>query len=115
VDLARKMILLSGLRPDEDIQIVFTGPRPGEKLYEELSTFEEETVPTFHEKIRIFTSDGLPRARVDDLLRELRRICEERDLARLVLLFKEVVPDYNPSRYMLERVLPPARAAAAGV
>ncbi len=115
VDLARKMILLSGLRPDEDIQIVFTGPRPGEKLYEELSTFEEETVPTFHEKIRIFTSDGLPRARVDDLLRELRRICEERDLARLVLLFKEVVPDYNPSRYMLERVLPPARAAVAGV
>ncbi len=115
VDLARNMILLSGLRPDEDIKIVFTGPRPGEKLYEELSTFEEETVPTFHEKIRIFTSDGLPRARVSALLSELRRIAEARDLGRLVLLFKEMVPEYNPSRHVLERIVPPARAAAAGV
>jgi FlaA1/EpsC-like NDP-sugar epimerase len=53
VDLARNLILLSGLKPDEDIKIEFTGMRPGEKLYEELSTLLEGTVPTAHEKIRI--------------------------------------------------------------
>ena len=53
VDLARNLILLSGLRPDEDIKIEFTGMRPGEKLYEELSTLLEDTAPTAHEKIRI--------------------------------------------------------------
>ena len=46
VDLARNLILLSGLRPDEDIKIEFTGMRPGEKLYEELSTLLEDTAPT---------------------------------------------------------------------
>jgi FlaA1/EpsC-like NDP-sugar epimerase len=59
VDLAKNLILLSGLRPDEDIKIEFTGMRPGEKLYEELSTLLEDTVPTGHEKIRIFMGDGM--------------------------------------------------------
>ncbi|NPV27279.1 MAG: polysaccharide biosynthesis protein [Firmicutes bacterium] len=51
VDMARDLIRLSGLRPDEDIKIVFTGVRPGEKLYEELLTAEEGTVATRHERI----------------------------------------------------------------
>lgn len=114
-DLARNLILLSGLRPDEDIKIVYTEPRPGEKLFEELKTLEEGTAPTFHEKIRVYTSNGLPRARMEDALEQLRRITELRDLGRLVLLLKDLVPDYNPSRYLLERVLEPTRAAAAGV
>ena len=58
VDLARNLILLSGLKPDEDIKIEFTGMRPGEKLYEELSTLLEDTVPTAHEKIRIYMGNG---------------------------------------------------------
>ncbi|MGC1943223.1 MAG: nucleoside-diphosphate sugar epimerase/dehydratase, partial [Candidatus Acidiferrales bacterium] len=62
VDLAQNMILLSGRRP-EDVRIEFTGVRPGEKLYEELSTLEEETLPTYHEKIRIFSGD---RTRISD-------------------------------------------------
>ena len=62
VDLARNLILLSGLRPDLDIQIEFTGMRPGEKLYEELSLVEEETIPTPDEKIRIFGGQGLEEA-----------------------------------------------------
>ena len=54
VDLAREMILRNGLRPHEDIQIQFTGIRPGEKLYEELACDDEQTGPTSHEKIRVW-------------------------------------------------------------
>lgn len=53
VDLAKKMIQLSGFIPDKDIKIEFTGLRPGEKLYEELLTKNENTIPTYHEKILI--------------------------------------------------------------
>ena len=63
VDLARHLILLSGLRPEEDIKIEFTGTRPGEKLSEELTTMLEDTVPSKHEKIRIFVGNGVPGAR----------------------------------------------------
>ena len=77
VDLARNLILLSGLRPDEDIKIEFTGMRPGEKLYEELSTLLEDTVPTAHEKIRIYVGNGLPEGDMADVARlpsrDLRR------------------------------------------
>jgi FlaA1/EpsC-like NDP-sugar epimerase len=54
--LAREMIALSGLRPNEDIQIEYTGLRPGEKLYEELIAEGEEVVPTTHEKIMVLRS-----------------------------------------------------------
>ena len=69
VDLARNLILLSGLRPDEDIKIEFTGMRPGEKLYEELSTMLEDTAPTAHEKIRIFIGNGMPEGDMLDVAR----------------------------------------------
>src|SRR5262249_31265623 len=52
VELARKLIILSGLQPDRDIRVEFTGIRPGEKLYEELSAYQENTLPTYHEKIK---------------------------------------------------------------
>ena len=58
VDLATTLIMLSGLRPEKDIEIRFSGVRPGEKLFEELSCLNESTVPTFHEKIRIFQGNG---------------------------------------------------------
>ncbi|KKK69474.1 hypothetical protein LCGC14_2933680, partial [marine sediment metagenome] len=51
VDLARELITLSGFRPGEDIEIVFTGTRPGEKLFEELSIKGEDMQPTRHSKI----------------------------------------------------------------
>ncbi len=54
IDLATELIKLSGLRPGVDIDITFTGIRPGEKLFEELSTKGEDMVPTKHEKIFVW-------------------------------------------------------------
>ncbi|MCX6624721.1 MAG: nucleoside-diphosphate sugar epimerase/dehydratase, partial [Acidobacteria bacterium] len=105
VDLARNLILLSGLKPDEDIKIQFTGMRPGEKLYEELSSMLEDTVPTTHEKIRIFVGNGLPEGDMFEALDNLRQICQSRDTGRLVVALKEIVLDYSPSANLLKRVI----------
>jgi FlaA1/EpsC-like NDP-sugar epimerase len=93
VDLARNLILLSGLKPDEDIKIEFTGMRPGEKLYEELSTLLEDTVPTEHEKIRIFIGDGMLERDIQGWLDSLHEICETRDTGRLVVALKQICRD----------------------
>ena len=105
VDLARNLILLSGLKPDEDIKIEFTGMRPGEKLYEELSTIVEDTVPSAHNKIRIFVGNGMPKGDVESWLAILYEICEAHDTGRLVVALKEIVPDYSPSAHLLRRII----------
>ncbi len=105
VDLARNLILLSGLRPGEDIRIEFTGVRPGEKLYEELNTLLEDTVPTSHDKVRIFVGDGMLEANIQSWLASVREICEARDTAGLVVAVKEAVLDYSPSTYLLKRII----------
>jgi FlaA1/EpsC-like NDP-sugar epimerase len=102
VDLARQLILLSGLRPDEDIQIEFTGMRPGEKLHEEINMANEDILPTHHDKIRIFAGGSLM---PDDMLlhlSRLRKACEQRDVRSLLLELKHIVPDYNLSKDVLE-------------
>lgn len=105
VDLARNLILLSGLRPDEDVKIKFTGVRPGEKLYEELNFMEENTIPTPYEKIKIFTGNSLPSVGMEGYLEMLRGICQRRELSNLVLTLKDLIPDYNPSAQLLRRVV----------
>lgn len=107
IDLARNLILLSGLKPDEDIEIKFSGIRPGEKLFEELSSLLEDTVPTEHEKIRIFMGEGMPEEDVEGWLNSLHQICETRDTGRLVVALKEIVQDYSPSAHLLKRVIQP--------
>src|SRR4030095_2987957 len=59
LDLAHNMIHLAGLNPDEDIEIRIVGLRPGEKLFEEIASNGENIVPTYHEKIRIFSGNGV--------------------------------------------------------
>ena len=103
VDLARKMVLLSGLQPEQDIQIVFTGIRPGEKLYEEVCASEEDTAPTRHAQIRIFVGRQQPCERVQKVLRELRRATDARHAAGVLMCMREVVVDYNPSEMVLQR------------
>lgn len=105
VDLARNLILLSGLRPNEDIRIEFTGIRPGEKLYEELCTFDESSIPTRHEKIKMFTGASVTYNEMKLPIEILQQICAARDVAQLVLRLKGMVPDYNPSSHLLQRAL----------
>jgi FlaA1/EpsC-like NDP-sugar epimerase len=118
VDLARKMVLLSGLRPDEDIRIEFSGIRPGEKLFEELNAYEEDTVPTPHSQIRTFVGKGVDPELMDELLRDLERWIEVRDAGSIVLALKEVIPEYNPSAHLLKRAFgerPAKRLNAAAI
>ena len=110
VDLARNLILLSGLRPDEDIRIEFTGMRPGEKLYEELSHLEEGTVPTQHEKVRVFAAHALRQPDMTVCLNTLREGCAARDTGSLVLALKNAIPDYSPSEHILARIVHAHRA-----
>ncbi len=105
LDLARKLIVLSGLRPDEDISIEFSGLRPGEKMFEELSAYEENTVATPHPQIRVFSGPAPQRAMVDEALERLRDAVRARDTAGVVMVLKEVVPDYNPSTSVLRTAL----------
>ena len=115
VDLARKMILLSGLRPDEDIPIKFCGIRPGEKLYEELSMAEEDSIPTKHSQIRIFTGAPVSSRVVDRCLQNLAAHAKNRDAGGVVLCLKDVVVDYSPSSSVLRRALQPeSRKVAVG-
>jgi FlaA1/EpsC-like NDP-sugar epimerase len=102
-DLARNLILLSGFKPDVDIRIEFTGIRPGEKLCEELSGREENTVPTSHAQIRVFDGHGASQETLHRILEELRRSTESRDAAGVVLCLKELVADYSPSSFLLRR------------
>jgi FlaA1/EpsC-like NDP-sugar epimerase len=104
-DLAKNLILLSGLKPEEDIKIEFTGMRPGEKLYEELSTLLEDTVATDHEKVRIFVGNGMPEGDIEMWLNRLHDICEARNTGCLVVALKEMVLDYSPSTDLLKRIV----------
>jgi FlaA1/EpsC-like NDP-sugar epimerase len=104
VDLARNLIQLAGLKPDEDIKIEFTGVRPGEKLFEELTSMLDDTVPTDHEQVRIFVGNLKPQFDIDAWLRSLQEICTARDTARLVAALKEMVIDYTPSQYLLKEI-----------
>jgi FlaA1/EpsC-like NDP-sugar epimerase len=103
VDLARNLVLLSGLRPDRDIKFEFTGLRPGEKLFEELNLQNEHFMPTAHAKILSYLSPFSADLKVMHVaLEELRQISERKDVARLVLYLKELIPDYNPGSPLLK-------------
>jgi FlaA1/EpsC-like NDP-sugar epimerase len=106
VDLARNLILLSGLQPDRDIKIQFTGVRPGEKLFEELNLQNECLIPTSHSKIRSYVGHHtLDAIQIKSIMHRLQEIIEEQDVVSLVLLLKELIPDYNPGSKMLKAAM----------
>jgi len=105
VDLARKMIKLSGLEPDDDIKIEFSGLRPGEKLYEELLTNAENTIPTYHEKIliaktRTIDYDSLS-VKIDELIGPAQR---QESITLVVTAMKELVPEFVSNNSIFEKL-----------
>jgi FlaA1/EpsC-like NDP-sugar epimerase len=105
-DLAKNLILLSGLQPERDIEIQFTGLRPGEKMFEELNLHDEHLIPTSHTKIRSFVChQDVDAMQIKASLLRLQAIVEGHDVANLVLMLKELVPDYNPGSELLKTAL----------
>jgi FlaA1/EpsC-like NDP-sugar epimerase len=105
-DLAKNLILLSGLQPERDIEIQYTGLRPGEKMFEELNLQDEHLIPTSHDKIRSYVChQNLDAMQIKASLHRLQAIVEGQDIASLVILLKELVPDYNPGTELLKTAL----------
>jgi FlaA1/EpsC-like NDP-sugar epimerase len=95
LDLAIAMIRRSGLKPGDDVQIHYTGVRPGEKLYEELAGDNEQTCPTSHRKIRVWKLPAASGGEVNEMLELLRDIVDApRD--RVVRALARCVPEYRP-------------------
>lgn len=94
VDLARKMIKLSGLQEGKDIKIVYTGLRPGEKLYEELLASSENTMPTHHQQILVGKVREYEFTEVTRFINELILLFNTQDNVRIVSKMKEIVPEF---------------------
>lgn len=97
-DLAEQMIRLSGKQPGIDVPIVFTGLRPGEKLYEELFHEEERLAPTGHEKLRLAHVREVDRETLARSLEEMEAACVAYDEQRLVHLLKVLVPEFGEAK-----------------
>jgi FlaA1/EpsC-like NDP-sugar epimerase len=98
-ELARNLIRLTGLEPDVDIPIVFTGLRPGEKLHEQLTSDCEETIPTRYEKIRVVATDQ--QGSLDRGLTQLWEALEGRDERMVLRRLEELVPEFSPQASLL--------------
>lgn len=96
VDLARQMITLSGFRPGEDIDIEFTGVRPGEKLFEELRTEGEDIEPTVHPKVLVWKCRPTDWARVQKSLEEFASLANCPDREAIVAALQRLIPEYKP-------------------
>ncbi|MFH1884357.1 MAG: nucleoside-diphosphate sugar epimerase/dehydratase [Planctomycetota bacterium] len=94
VDLARELITLSGFRPGEDIEMVFTGPRVGEKLFEELRIEGEDMQRTRHPKISIRKNIPMDREKLRAGINELVNIAKAQNNSQIVQKIKELVPEY---------------------
>jgi len=105
VDLARKMIRLSGLVPGVDIDIKYTGLRPGEKLYEELLNDAENTLPTHHEKILIAKVREASVKNIEQEFLELFQLAASQDNSMsMVAKMKELVPEFVSNNSMFEQL-----------
>jgi len=104
IDLAKKMIKLSGLDPETDIQIKFTGLRPGEKLYEELLNNQENTLPTYHPKIMIAKVKEYDIKTIQNHVDELIWMGRNKDPFTIVGKMKQIVPEYKSMNSIFEKL-----------
>jgi len=97
VDLARQLIELSGLRPEEDIEIKFIGLRAGEKLFEELQHTSEVLKPTPHPRIQLLANGSAPGDDwVTACIRDIEQQAGSLEPHQLKLQIKRLVPEYSP-------------------
>ena len=94
-DLARRMIELAGYKPDKDIEIKYTGLRPGEKLYEEVLSNSENTILTDHKKIMIAKARRYERESILPDFDELAGLAYSCQVIPTVKLMKHLVPEYK--------------------
>jgi FlaA1/EpsC-like NDP-sugar epimerase len=104
INLAKKMITLSGMRVDRDIEIKFTGLRPGEKLYEELLSTDENTLPTHHPKILIAKVNVPSYSYMDIQMNLMQEVLEVGNNNELVSKIKEVIPEYKSNNSIFEKL-----------
>ncbi|MDF2436842.1 MAG: polysaccharide biosynthesis protein [Bacteroidota bacterium] len=104
IDLAKKMVKLSGLVLDKDISIVYTGLRPGEKLYEELLANEENTIPTHHKQIMIAKVKEYDLATVSAEINELISLFHNQDNKAIVKKMKVLVPEFKSKNSVFEEL-----------
>lgn len=93
-DLARRMIHLAGYTPDKDIMVEYTGLRPGEKLYEEVLSDNENTIPTEHSRIRIAKVREYEYDSAREALNNLEELSRKVEIKEMVKLMKDIVPEY---------------------
>jgi len=99
VDLARQLIRMAGMREGEDIEIVFTGLRPGEKLYEELHSDSESTRITRHERILVWELDPRDEQALLEQLRDLEAVAHTGDATEIKRRLHALVPEYQEPRF----------------
>lgn len=110
-NLAEDLIKLSGFTPYEDIDIIYTGLRPGEKLFEELLTAEEGTIPSPHEKIFIANQNDIDESFCEKL-NYLLKVAHEGDVEEIIATLKSIVPNFRVDK---EKVAPADRITITNI
>jgi FlaA1/EpsC-like NDP-sugar epimerase len=102
VDLAKRMIKLSGLEPEIDIKIIYTGLRPGEKLYEELLSDDATTILTHHEKIMISKDSTMEYQEIEKFCNHIAKSALRGKKVEVVRILKEIVPEFKSNNSIYE-------------
>ncbi|WP_185287539.1 nucleoside-diphosphate sugar epimerase/dehydratase [Chryseobacterium lactis] len=102
LDLANRMIKLSGFEPNIDIKIIYTGLRPGEKLYEELLSDNAKTLPTHNEKIMVSKDPSMGFEEIDLLTKQITKASLRRDKVEVVKILKTIVPEFRSNNSIYE-------------
>ncbi|MFK8297256.1 polysaccharide biosynthesis protein [Capnocytophaga cynodegmi] len=102
LNLATRMIKLSGYEPNVDIKIVYTGLRPGEKLYEELLSDDTRTLPTHHEKIMVSKDPTMAFEEIDALSNKISAAAKLDDKIEVVRILKEIVKEFKSNNSIFE-------------
>ncbi|MDC8098911.1 polysaccharide biosynthesis protein [Chryseobacterium rhizosphaerae] len=102
LDLARRMIKLSGFEPNIDIKIIYTGLRPGEKLYEELLSDNAKTLPTHNEKIMISKDPTMSFSEIESLVHLIGEASVNKEKVEVVKILKLIVPEFISNNSIYE-------------